>query len=179
MDFKQKQWLAVFLGILFIEIALFYKLLSSHTEASSTELITAICIIGIFLVLISKGDSLKLISLGKDGFRAELEVLQKMTNENERAIVDLVHLLPMGEDAFKNLEKIATGKFGQYIKEAHMGLETELYHLRNLGYVELNKDKARSIHEIPPSGEELSEYIKITETGKKYIELRNKHEDKS
>ena len=53
-------------------------------------------------------------------------------------------------------------------------LETELYHLRNLGYVILKNQKARSIREIPGSGDELSDYIRVTEGGKKYIEIREK-----
>jgi len=36
------------------------------------------------------------------------------------------------------------------------------------------KTERGSIHEIPESGAELSEYIKVTEAGKKYIELREK-----
>jgi hypothetical protein len=55
-----------------------------------------------------------------------------------------------------------------------MALEMELYHLRNLGYVVLNKMKAPSIHEIPESDDELSDYIEVTEAGKQYIALREK-----
>jgi hypothetical protein len=81
----------------------------------------------------------------------------------------------MGPDAFLNLKKLATGAFGQYTKERHMGLETELYHLRNIGYIVLDNEKARSIHEIPEFGDQLSDYIKVTEAGRKYIELHEKH----
>jgi len=104
----------------------------------------------------------------KEGFKAELEVLQKRTSENERAITDLF-LLSMGDDAHLNLRKLATETFGPYKKEPNLGLETEPYHLRSLGYVILKNQKARSIREIPGSGDELSDYIKVTEAGKKYI----------
>ena len=45
----------------------------------------------------------------------------------------------MGPHGYLNLRKLATGAFGQYTNELHMGLETELYHLRNLGYVDLKQ----------------------------------------
>ena len=167
--FKQIQSAAVFLGIASIEVALFYKLIVGQAATNPTELIIAICIIGILFMLSPNMDSITLVSFG--GFRAELEVLQKKTSENERAIADLI-LLSMGNDAYLNLQKLATGAFGPFKKPPHMGLEMELYHLRNLGYVVLNKEKAPSIHEIPESGDELSDYIEVTDAGKKYITLR-------
>ena len=169
--FKQIQSTAVFLGIASIEVALLYKLIVGQAATNPTELIIAICIIGILFMLSPNMDSITLVSFG--GFRAELEVLQKKTSENERAIANLI-LLSMGEDAYLNLRKLATGAFGPFKKPPHMGLEMELYHLRNLGYVVLNKEKAPSIHEIPESDDELSDYIEVTDAGKKYIELRDK-----
>ena len=171
--FKQIQSTAVFLGIASIEVALLYKLIMGQAATNPTELIIAICIIGILFMLSPNVDSMKLISFGKEGFKAELEVLQKKTSENERAIANLI-LLSMGEDAYLNLRKLATGAFGPFKKPPHMGLEMELYHLRNLGYVVLNKKKAPSIHEIPESDDELSDYIEVTDAGKKYIALREK-----
>jgi len=172
MMYKQIQWAAVFLGIASIEIALLYKLIAGPSATNPTEVIVAICIVGILFLLSPNVDSITLVSFG--GFRAELKVLQKKTSENERAIADLI-LLSMGDDAYLNLRKLATGAFGTYKKEHNMGLETELYYLRNLGYVVLKNEKARSIYEIPEFGNELSDYIKVTEAGKKYIELREKH----
>jgi protease I len=168
MMFKQTQWAVVVLGLWVIEAALLYKLI---TGQAATGVIGAICFVGILLMLSLNVHSLRLISFGKEGLRAELEVLQNKTSENDRAITDLF-ILSMGPDAYRNLRKLATGNFGQYKKERHMGLETELYHLRNLGYVVLNNEKARSIYEIPESGDQLSEYVRVTEAGKRYIALR-------
>ena len=172
MTFKQLQWVAVFLGIASIEAALLYKLIAGQGGTSATEIIVAICIVGTLLVLSPNLDSLKELSLGKEGFSVQLEVLQKKISENEQAIVDLI-LLSMGRDAYYNLTKLTRSHgFGPYEKEHFMGLETELYHLRNLGYVDLNKEKARSIYDIPESGDQLSDYISVTSDGRKYIELR-------
>jgi hypothetical protein len=171
MMYKQIQWAAVFLGIASIEVALLYKLIAGQAATNPREVIIAICIVAILFLLSPNVDSIKLLSFG--GFRAELDVLQKKTSENERAITDLI-LLSMGDDAYLNLRKLATGAFGPFKKPPHMGLEMELYHLRNLGYVVLNKKKVPSIHEIPESDDELSDYIEVTDAGKKYIALRDK-----
>jgi hypothetical protein len=171
MEFKQKQWAAVFLGIASIEAALVYKLIAGQPATSATEIIVAICIIGSLLVLSPNLDGLRELSLGKEGFRVQLAELQKKTSEHERAIVNLI-LLSMGRDAYHNLTKLARPSgFGQYEIEPFMGLWSELYHLRNLGYIDLDQKTSRSIHEIPKSGGELSDYIKVTSEGKKYIEL--------
>ncbi|PZN85182.1 MAG: hypothetical protein DM484_01715 [Candidatus Methylumidiphilus alinenensis] len=65
-----------------------------------------------------------------------------------------------------NLEKLAaTDPFGKY--EKTKGLERELYHLRDIGYVDIESIKA-----IPESGDDLSKYVKITDTGKAFVKLR-------
>jgi hypothetical protein len=173
MTFQQRQQVAVFVGLAGIESVLLYKLIASQAEINPTELIVAICIVGILIMLSSNADGLRSISLGKEGFKADLEVLRQKTDENDRAITDLV-LSSMGPDAYFNLRKLASGNFGPYKKEHYLGLETELYHLRNLGYIVLNKDKAKSIFDIPESGDQLSDYFQVTASGKNYIELREK-----
>jgi len=174
VTFKQVQWVTISLGILLIEAALLYKLITDQAT-SQTEVIIAICILGIFFVLSSNVDNLRIFSIGKEGFRAELEVLQEKTSENDQAITDLI-LLSMGRDAYKNLQKLATGNFGQYNKVHHMGLETELYHLRNLGYIDLKKDIGfKSIYDLPEDDKQLSDYIEVTERGEKYLKLREKY----
>jgi uncharacterized membrane protein YtjA (UPF0391 family) len=116
MTFKQIQWALVFLGIASIEAALLYKLIAGQAATSATEIIVAICIVAILFVLSPHLDSLQELSLGKEGFRVQLKILQKKTAENEQAIVDLI-LLSMGADAYENLTKLARGKFGPYVME--------------------------------------------------------------
>jgi len=175
--FKQIQWAAVFLGIASIAAALLYKLIVGGAATSATEIIVAICIVGTLLALSPNLDSLKELSLTKEGLRVQLQELQKKTAENEQAIVDLI-LLSMGDETYKTLTMLADSNgFGKYTKEHHMGLESELYHLRNLGYVKRN-EKARSIYDIPESGTQLSDYIYVTKEGRDYIELREQHSRK-
>ena len=170
MKFKQKQWSAVFVCIACIEAALLYKLIAGEAQTNQTELIIAICIVGVLVMLLPKLDSLSSVKLGS--FKAELKDLKKKTADNEQTLSGFI-ILSMGPDTYLNLKKLAHGDFGEYVKEPHMGLETELYYLRNLGYISLNTEKARSIYEIPEKGDQLSDYIKVTEEGRKYIELRN------
>lgn len=167
---------AVFAGLAAIEAALLYKLIWGQVSANSTELITAICLIGILLLLTGTLEGLKSISFGKEGFKAEIERLEKRTATLEREIAHLT-LSSMGDDAYFNLRKLARGDFGPYRLEEQIGLYTELYHLRNLGFVALKKERpssVKSIRDIPPDGDQLSEFIEVTETGKQYMALRRR-----
>ena len=177
MTFEEKQSAAVFMGIFSIEAAFLYKLIMGQAE---TEVIIAICFVGILFLLWYKADSLKGISADKDGIKVELEVrqLQKEVTENKQEIVDLI-LLSMGKETFDTLKKLARDVgFQGYNKPHYEGLETELYYLRNLGYIKLKEGTASSIFAIPEPGKQLSQYIEVTEAGHKYICLRNKHEPK-
>ena len=141
--------------------------------------------VGFLLVLSTQMEGLSSLSLNKEGFTVQLRDLRVRTLQNDRAIaindlalanLDLL-LLSMGSGAYGNLRKLASGAFGPYEMRPSEGLETELYHLRNLGYVSLTpeaEERFKSIHRIPNSGEQLSDYIEITQAGKKYIELREK-----
>jgi hypothetical protein len=177
MTFENKQWTAVFVGLALIEASLLYKLVAEQTQASPGELIIAVCAVGILLLLSSKVEGLKAISMGTQGFKAELQVIERKTSDNERAITDLI-VLSMGESTYTNLKKLAKGSFGEFRKEPYVGLETELYYLRNLGYVVLKDGRARSIHEIPESGDELSDYVEVTPAGQKYLQLRETYTPK-
>lgn len=66
---------------------------------------------------------------------------------------------------YTNLKKLASGYFGPY--EGTRALERELYHLRDIAYIEVD-----SIHAIPKTGLNLSEHVKITEAGKEFVDLR-------
>jgi hypothetical protein len=126
------------------------------------------------LLLTSKVQGLQSISFGKEGFRAVAQ-LQRRTAKLEREIADLI-IMSMGKDAFDNLTKVASGNFGRYEIKEHEGLHTELYYLRNLGFVKLRDDVkesvGNSIHRLPREEGQLSKYIEVTPIGRKYIALR-------
>ena len=168
---------AVVIALAAIEAALLYKLIAGGVAAGSAEVMAAISLVAILLLLTGKVEGLKSIAFGKEGFKAEaLERLERRTDNLEREIAQLA-LSSMGDDAYLNLRKLAGASFGPYRLEPHMGLHTELYHLRNLGFVALREDKVaavNSIHQIPEQGDELSDYIEVTDIGRRYIELRRR-----
>jgi hypothetical protein len=145
---------------------------SGPAAANPAELV-AICIVGILFALSSNFDNITTVSLDKGTFKVELDSLQKKVSQNEKAIADLI-LNSMGPGAYDNLKRIAKEDFREYKKPHYQGLETELYHLRNLGYIRLKDNTAESIFDIPEQGPNLLEFIEVTPTGKSYIELREK-----
>ncbi|WP_019498877.1 hypothetical protein [Pseudanabaena sp. PCC 6802] len=121
-------------------------------------------------------------NIGKDGLQIELSNLNTRLEKTENNLteaqaeieankekVDNLFLLSMGPDLYMNLKKIASGHFGKYHKNPDGGLDRELRHLRNIGYIEV---KDNSVSKIPEYGENLSEYVWVTETGKDFVTLR-------
>jgi hypothetical protein len=165
-----KKLTPIFIVFAAIEGMLLYKFMISET---STTLVTGVVVVAILILLTPYMDQMKTLQFGKDGIKVELEAIKEKTSKNAETIDNMI-LLSMGEWTYKNLLKINSGNFGKYEKRPHYGLETELYYLRNIGFIELKKDSAPSIHQIPEIGDQLSDYIAITENGKKYISLREK-----
>lgn len=86
---------------------------------------------------------------------------------NER--VSKQFLTAMGPDMYKNLYKLAHPPFGRFEFGESSGLERELYFLRDIGYIDV-----KSIRELKKigKGDNLSDYVIITEAGKKFVDLR-------
>lgn len=97
-------------------------------------------------------------------FRQELDTVQKAVISIDSKIAALF-MATMSRLMYVNLKKIGSGKFGAY--KMSQGLERELYHLRDIGYIAVHSVKA-----IPTEGGNLSEYVQITPTGKQFMELR-------
>lgn len=92
-----------------------------------------------------------------DGIRSEVH------NLNDR--VALLFLQAMSSTMYDNLRKLASGRFGHF--EMSRGLDTEIRHLRTMGYV-----RVHSVAAIPASGDDLSRYVEITAAGQQFVELR-------
>ncbi len=86
--------------------------------------------------------------------------------------VSSLFLTTMSPYMYLNLVKIASNNFGEY--KITKGLKRELYHLRDIGYIEIE-----SISAIPKNGNNLSEFVKISPTGESFVELREKLESES
>lgn len=99
--------------------------------------------------------------------KSKIDTVEKkviVLNEN----VSKLFLLTMAEPMYKNLKKLNSGKFGEY--KVNKGLERELYHLRDIGYISIE-----SIKSIPEEGNDLSAHVKITDAGKMFVLLRDEY----
>jgi hypothetical protein len=100
--------------------------------------------------------------------REEVRGVKEQLSEVNGRVTSLF-LTTMAPNMYLNLKKLSSGAFGKYTKTK--GLERELYHLRDIGYIEI-----RSITAIPEEGDDLSQYVAITSTGAQFVELREKIE---
>ena len=98
----------------------------------------------------------------------KLEKIEKKVATVEKDVnITKQFLLSMSQPMYDNLHKIASGDFGVYKMEKGSGLQRELYHLRDIGYIDVH-----SIRNIPDVGGNLSDYVKITSIGRKFVNLR-------
>jgi hypothetical protein len=165
-----RSW-AVFIGVATVNIVLLIKLLAGQ---SSTDLLFAICVITILLIFSFRFDDITKANFSKDGLEIDLSSLNKRLDETMKE-VDNVFLTSMGPDLYMNLKKITSRHFGKYHKNPDGGLDRELRHLRNIGYIEV---KDNSISKIPEYGENLSDYVWATDTGMHFVALRESIEQR-
>jgi hypothetical protein len=142
-----RSW-AVFIGVAKVDIVLLIKLLAGQ---SSTDLLLAICVITILLIFSFRFDDITKANFSKDGLEIDLSSLNKRLDETIKE-VDNIFLTSMGPDLYMNLKKIASRHFGNYHKKPDGGLDRELRHLRNIGYIEVRDN---SISKIPENGDNL------------------------
>ena len=110
-----------------------------------------------------EGGQLELGPLKMGEMRRDLAVMQKRV-EGISDLTARLFLTTMSGPMYGNLEKLCDG-FGPYAWSG--GLERELYHLRDIGYVDVG-----SIREIPKQGQNLSEHVRVTDAGKEFVRLR-------
>jgi hypothetical protein len=102
----------------------------------------------------------------------EIGALEEKVKDVQKEVSDLservakVFLFAMPDIMYDNLKKLSSGKFGDF--EMSLGLERELYHMRDMGYIQVE-----SIKGIPSQGSNLSDHVKITETGQRFVEIRD------
>ena len=158
------QWKALILVLLvLLEVGLLFRLLPSPTTDPS--LLLAIVFIAVLAVLLLRIGDLASLSVGKEGIAAQLQAVNVKADQANRAISELF-LLTMSERMFSNLRKLVGGHFGEY--DLGPGLERELRHLRDVGYVEVE-----AIGAIPKHGTNLSDWVQVTAHGKKFVEMRD------
>jgi hypothetical protein len=155
-------WLAV------IGVVLLYKVVS--TDSSSGWLLTTLFLIaGLVLLTGAQSFGITDLSLGRQGLRAEIQQVKDRVDHANNKINDLF-LLTISPWAYLHLRKLARPEgYGAY--EMGPGLSRELHHLLNIGYIEIS-----SMEEIPQRGENLSEFVTITDEGRQFVKLRQELE---
>jgi hypothetical protein len=113
---------------------------------------------------IESGEQLELGPLKLQRIEEKVAIVEKDINITKQ------FLMSMSKPMYDNLRKIASGNFGQYKMERGSGLQRELYHLRDIGYI-----GAHSIRSIPDKGDNLSDHVKITPIGEKFVNLRESY----
>ena len=154
----------------------FLKLIAPHI-VPLLQTLTWVTLIGATILFFRKdirlllGETRERIKNGGGFELGPLKLLEQRVNE-VRGEMDVAQsfLLSMGDDMYGNLKKLASDDFGPYELHEKSGLERELYHLRAIGYI-----KVRSIRGIPRSGDDLSQHVRATDVGKRFVELREKH----
>ena len=113
---------------------------------------------------IKQGASFKVGPLEIGEIKADVALVQQQVSDLGNKVAE-IFLLAMADPMYINLKKLVSGDFGEY--EMSGGLRRELYHLRDMGYVNVD-----SIGAIPPQGENLSSYVTVTSTGREFVEKR-------
>lgn len=116
---------------------------------------------------LKRGAAIKVGPVELGELRKDLDIVSKKADDATRLVGELF-LATMSGDMYRNLEKLTSPSgFGRYtITE---GLTRELYHLRDIGYIEVG-----SIRGIPRDGPNLSEHVKVTATGQQFVALRRR-----
>jgi hypothetical protein len=161
------QW-AVFATLSIVEFGLLAGVLFGAREIGM--LVGSMTVVAALLVITIRVFDLGSLSVGKDGVRAELKAVKEQIAEADRRI-DELFLQTMSPAMFLNLKKLTSRCFGPY--EMGPGLERELRHLRDIGYVDV-----RAIGSIPKTGTELAEFAKVTPAGQRFVAMRDQLERK-
>ncbi|MEJ2888340.1 hypothetical protein [Actinomycetospora aeridis] len=152
---------AVFALCVVVEAILLYELVVA--PGAPAELIVAVTAVLVVALVVPRLADLVSIKL-PGGVEAQLkEVTSELERTNDR--LDSLFAISMSPWQCENLEKLASGHFGDYVMSG--GLDNDLRHLRSHGYVHVE-----GIRAIPQRGENLSEFVEITEAGRRFVALR-------
>ncbi len=165
-DYSTKWW-AAFTCIAFLEAILLVMLLSGQ---NSIQLLFAIILIAFLLFLLPRLDDVISMTFDRGSFENKINGVNKKIG-TAKTRVDKLILLSMSKPTYETLKKINSGNFGAY--KMSESLERDVYHLLDLGYI----NSIEKIRSIPYEGNNLSEYLKVNDTGKQFIDLRKSVEE--
>jgi hypothetical protein len=162
------QW---FIVVLFaaIEAVLLIKMVSSDSP-SSALLFAIVLIAGLLLLTGAQSFGIATISLGTRGLEAKLQEVEHKVEVANNRILELF-VLTLSRGTYLELSRLARPEgLGPYMMTP--ALSRELERLANIGYIEVP-----SFDAIPTEGENLSDYVTITDEGREFLRLRQQLED--
>lgn len=99
-----------------------------------------------------------------------IAIWPQIRKTNER--IDNLFYYTMSGPMYENLRKLAQGQFMTY--EMSEGLKRELYYLRDTGFITITNKSQRSIKQIPFKGDNLQQYVTVTDVGRRFVEMRTR-----
>lgn len=118
---------------------------------------------------LESGSQIRIGPLEIGELREQVDTVANELNSLNKKVSSLF-LTTMSPYMYSNLKKLSSGNFGKYALSK--GLKRELYHLRDIGYIEIE-----SITGIPKDGENLSDFVEVTPTGRLFVELRENNDN--
>ena len=97
-------------------------------------------------------------------------VWPQIRKANER--IDNLFYYTMSGPMYENLRKLAQSHFMTY--EMSEGLKRELYYLRDTGFITITDESQHSIKQIPFKGDNLQQYVTVTDVGRRFVEMRTR-----
>ncbi|MDF5725354.1 MAG: hypothetical protein PUP91_33875 [Rhizonema sp. PD37] len=166
-DYSAKWW-AAFISITIIEAILLYMLISRQ---ASELIVVAIIAIAFLLFLFPKIEDVLLLTFDRGRLETKLNSINKKVATNKTR-VDKYYMLAIPKQMYETLKKLASNSYGPY--QMSEVLERDVYHLRDIGYIDAGR-----IRDIPYEGTNLSTYVKITDAGKQFVEMRKGIEEEN
>lgn len=141
-----------------VEFALFIAVFMEKEVGAG--LITAITIIAVLPILVIRVFDISVLNLNKEGLQAEM-----LRNEMDEVLSKVDHLfaLTMSNSVYGTLSSLNREDFKEPMTEE---LKQRLFYLENIGYIEFkSKEPLENV-------ENLQSHIKVTDTGKAFLNLR-------
>src|SRR5260370_32897611 len=117
------------------------------------------------------------LTKGPFGLEFDVKEVRKDMNRVMDQIANL-YALSMSSTTYGNLKKLARGESNKFFLDPNLkvGLAVELDYLQVLGYIAFDKiQSVRGVADLPKghrADDKLSRYIRVTESGKDFIKLR-------
>lgn len=106
------------------------------------------------------------VEVTKGEVNQKIELQEK---SNDRKLLGIVNGM-MSTDTYSKLKIFNSGNYGSFDNTS--SLRRELRYLRQIGYITVRG----RIHDLPSRGDDLSEYVTVTDAGRNFVDFREEYE---